>query len=360
MRSAVVVGTGLIGTSVALALSSQGVAVHLRDTDRAASLTAASLGAGTVEPPAEMADLAVLAVPPALVGSVLADVQTEGVARYYTDVASVKAGPQQDALALACDTVHYIGGHPLSGAERSGPLAARADLFEQHSWVLTPTADTDTDTLNAALELVSLCGAVPVLMGAAAHDRAVALVSHAPHVVASLVAMQLARAEERSVSLAGPGVRDLTRIAAADPVLWADILGANANAVADLLDELAADLDSAVTGLRAMAATDEAKRCSGARVVERLLRQGTSGRARISAKRGAQPVRYETVAVPISDRPGELARLFADAARAEVNVEDVRLEHSAAQPAGLAQLTVAQGSAAVLEESLRARGWSVR
>ncbi|MEU0946690.1 prephenate dehydrogenase [Streptomyces canus] len=360
MLSAVVVGTGLIGTSVALALHGKGVAVHLRDTDPAAVRTAASLGAGMPQAPVGRVDLAVLAVPPALVGGVLADLQAEGLARHYTDVASVKAGPQQDVLALACDTAHYLGGHPLAGAERSGPLAARADLFEQCSWVLTPTADTDTETLNTVLELVSLCGAVPVVMGATAHDRAVALVSHAPHVVASLVAGQLDRAADRAVSLAGPGIRDLTRIAASDPRLWVDILSANAEAVADLLDSLAADLTDAVAGLRALAATDEAKRADGARTVEGLLVQGNAGRARIPGKHGSGAVRYETVAVPISDRPGELARLFVDAVRAGVNIEDVRLEHSVAQPSGLVHLAVAQSNASELEASLRGQGWSVR
>ncbi|MFD8006067.1 prephenate dehydrogenase [Streptomyces mirabilis] len=360
MRSALVVGTGLVGTSVALALSERGVAVHLRDVDPVAVRTAASLGAGTVDGSADVVDLAIVAVPPALVGRILADIQAEGVARHYTDVASVKAGPQQDVIALECDTVHYVGGHPMAGAERSGPLAARANLFEGRTWVLTPTPDTETETLNTALELVALCGATPVLMGAAAHDRAVGLVSHTPHVVASLVAMRLEQAEERAVSLAGPGIRDLTRIAASDPQLWVDILSANAGVVADILEGLAADLDDAVAGLRAMASTDDAKRSGGAQIVEGMLRRGNTGRARIPGKHDGRPARYEAVAVLIGDQPGELAKLFTDADRAGINIEDVRLEHSTGQLAGLVFLSVAQGAAVGLEETLRARGWRLR
>ncbi|MHA6763716.1 prephenate dehydrogenase [Streptacidiphilus sp. PAMC 29251] len=360
MRTAAVIGTGLIGTSAALALSARGISVHLRDVDPDAARTAASLGAGTVDDPEGVVDLAIIAVPPPLIASVLAECQRQGLARSYTDVASVKAGPRQDIAALGCDTVHYIGGHPMAGAERSGPLAARADLFEGRTWVLTPSADTDTDTLNAALELVALCGAVPVVMDAQAHDRAVALVSHTPQVLASLVAARLEHAEENAVRLAGPGIRDTTRIAGSNARMWVEILSANAGVVADILEELAADLGGAVAGLRSMAAADEAKRAEGAGAVEDVLRRGNAGRARIPGKHGAPPTRYEVVAVVIGDQPGELARLFAEAGRAGVNIEDVLIEHSTGLQAGLVQLMVAPSAVVGLTSALQERGWRVR
>lgn len=358
MRSALVLGTGLVGTSIALALSDRGVTVHLSDVDPSMARTAASLGAGVLDVPTGPVDLAVVAVPPAFVGSVIAKAQADKIAHHYTDVASVKTRPQQGVLALGCDTARYIGGHPMAGSERSGPLAARADLFDGRSWVLTPTSDTETETLNTGLELATLCGATPVVMDAAAHDQAVALVSHMPHLVAALVAMRLERADERVVSLAGSGVRDLTRIAAGDPRLWTDILRANAAVVSDILDELAADLDDAVTGLRAMAAVDGDH--SGAATVEDLLRRGTAGRARISGKHGVQAVRCEAVTVHIGDQPGELARLFTDAGHSGVNIEDVRLEHAVGQPAGLVHLSVVHHAAAAFKEDLQGRGWRIR
>ncbi|WP_345581173.1 prephenate dehydrogenase, partial [Nonomuraea rosea] len=353
MHSALVIGTGLVGTSVALALRAHAVTVHLRDADPEAVRTAASLGAGTTQPPPRAVDLAIVAVPPPLVARVLAEAQAEGVATHHTDVASVKAEPQQDAIALGCDTSCYIGGHPMAGAAHSGPLKARADLFEGRTWALTPTPDTGTETLNTALELVALCGAVPVVMQAAAHDRAVALVSHAPHVVASLVARRLDSAGERELSLAGPGLRDLTRIAEADPALWLDILSANARVVAGLLDELGADLSRMVTALRAVAGPDGAEREAGLAAVEDVLRTGRTGRARISGKHDTRPERFETVTTAIGDQPGELARLFADAGQAGVNIEDVRIEHATGQPSGLVHISVAPGLAAALRKALR-------
>ncbi|MEU2878797.1 prephenate dehydrogenase, partial [Streptomyces sp. NPDC007070] len=227
MRTALVIGTGLIGTSAALALTARGVTVHLADHDPGQARTAAALGAGTDEAPDGPVDLAIVAAPPAYVAGVLADAMRRGVARGYLDVASVKGGPRRELQALGLDLTGYIGTHPMSGREKSGPLAASADLFEGRPWVLTPTRDTDTEVLNLALELVSHCRAVPVVMDADAHDRAVALVSHMPHLVSSMVAARLEHAEEAAVRLCGQGIRDVTRIAASDPRMWIDILSAN-------------------------------------------------------------------------------------------------------------------------------------
>ncbi|MGP4092507.1 prephenate dehydrogenase/arogenate dehydrogenase family protein, partial [Streptomyces sp. KR55] len=180
MRTALVIGTGLIGTSAALALVQRGVIVHLADHDPEQARTAAALGAGTDEAPDGPVDVAIVAAPPAHVATVLADAMRRGVARGYLDVASVKGGPRRELEALGLDLSCYLGTHPMSGREKSGPLAATGDLFEGRPWVLTPTLDTDTEVLNLALELVSHCRAVPVVMDADAHDRAVALVSHMP------------------------------------------------------------------------------------------------------------------------------------------------------------------------------------
>lgn len=360
MRTAVVVGTGLIGTSAALALTGRGLTVHLEDADPDAARTAASLGAGTTEPADGPVDTAVIAVPPALVAKVLADCQRRGLAQYYTDVASVKDGPQAEIAALGCDTVHYLGSHPMAGRERSGPLAARADLFEGRPWVLTPTPDTDTGTLNAVLELVALCGAMPIVMDAAAHDRAVALVSHAPQLLSSLVAARLEHADETAIRLSGQGVRDVTRIAASNPAMWVDILSANAGAVADVLAEFATDLGETVTALRALQAAEEAERRGGTAGIEAVMRRGNTGQARIPGKHGAPPTRYETVAVVLGDQPGELGRLFGEVGAAGVNIEDVVIEHSTGQQVGFVQLAVAPGAVRALTAALRSSGWSVR
>jgi prephenate dehydrogenase len=280
LRRVVVVGTGLIGTSIALALRGHGVEVLLADRDGEAVRLAAGVGAGTPLPggvpgyDAAPADLAVLAVPPGSVPSVLLDVQKRALANAYTDVAGVKQAPVSEAARLGCDLRAFVGGHPLAGRELAGPLAAKADLFRGRPWVLCPTAECDRAAVAAATVLVRACGATPVTLGLADHDRAMAVISHAPHAVASALAARFADAPESIMCLAGKGARDVTRIAAGDAGLWLEIMSANAEPIAAVLEEVARDLVAAASALRADR-TD-----SGGAVGELLLR-GQYGYGRI-------------------------------------------------------------------------------
>ncbi|MFI2379172.1 prephenate dehydrogenase [Streptomyces sp. NPDC018964] len=360
MRTAAVVGTGLIGTSIALALTRQGVMVHLMDADPSAARTAASLGAGVCRSPEEPVDIAVLAVPPGRIGAVLAEKQNCGLARSYTDVASVKGGPQREVRASGADGGSYVGGHPMAGRERSGPLAACATLFQGRSWVLTPTAATTKDTLNRALETVALCGAVPVLMEPEAHDRAMAMVSHTPHLIASLMAARLIGAGDDAAQLAGQGLRDTIRVAGGDPRLWGDILESNADAVADVLTDFAQDLHVTVAALRGLATDDADERAQGTTLLADLLARGIAGRARIPGKHGAPSPACTPVRVLIGDQPGELARLLATASELGVNIEDMSIDHSPGNPSGLVELMVAPTEAVDMAARLRQGGWCVQ
>ncbi|SEF54811.1 prephenate dehydrogenase [Thermomonospora echinospora] len=355
MRRIVVIGTGLIGTSIALAMRGRGVEVLLSDRDGACLDLAVQLGAGTPLPddgPDEPADLAVLAVPPAAVAPVLLEAQKHGLARVYTDVASVKALPLREAAVLGCDLTTFVAGHPLAGRERSGPAAARADLFLGRTWALCPAGDTAPEAVAVVEALATACGARTLTVDAAEHDRAVALVSHSPHVVSAAMAARLRGADEVALGLAGQGVRDVTRIAAGDPRLWVGILTANAGPVADVLDEVATDLAVAAALLRdgSDGAMDH---------VAGLLTQGNEGTSRIPGKHGGRQSRYAVVPVVLPDRPGELALLFQAAGVAGVNIEDVSIEHSPGLAVGVVELSVEPAAAGRLADELRARGWSV-
>ncbi|MGQ0630478.1 MAG: prephenate dehydrogenase [Sporichthyaceae bacterium] len=351
MRSALVVGTGLIGTSVALALRAAGVEVLLSDPNPAAATLAAALGGGELaEGGHERVDLAIIAAPPSAVAPALAQLRTAGAARAYTDVASTKSAIAR-AVAAGGGAPDYVGGHPLAGRERTGPGAARADLFLARPWVLTPTADTDPAALATARTLVAICGAIVVEMDADAHDRAVAVVSHMPQVLASLVAARLNSAGDEAVALAGQGVRDVTRIAASDPGLWTEILTTNSAAVVDVLEDLATDLDKVIRALRAPP--------DAAGGVTLALQAGNLGRARLPGKHGEPASRYAFVPVIVTDRPGELARLLTDVGEAAINIEDMRIEHSPGQPAGLVELAVRPDQGELLIAELRTRGWAV-
>jgi prephenate dehydrogenase len=350
-----VIGTGLIGTSIALALREQGSTVWLADSDPAAARLAADLGAGEPMPADPVAaDVAVIAVPPAAVAATLAAAQArrpDGLARCYTDVASVKQLPVAQARAAGCDLTCYVPGHPLAGREKNGPAAARADLFLGRTWALCPEPETSTRATETVTALVRACGAVPLRTDAAAHDRWVALISHAPHLVAAAMAARLETAPAEALDLAGQGLRDVTRIAAGDTALWTQILAANAAPVAEVLAAVAADLAEAA----GMLGDGE-----GSKSVAALLDRGQAGVARIPGKHGGAAREFAVVQVVIPDQPGELARLFAATGAAGVNIEDVRIEHSPGLPVGVAELSVRPAEAGLLLEALEAGGWPVR
>jgi prephenate dehydrogenase len=358
-------GTGLIGTSIALALRAQGTEVWLSDADPATARLAADLGAGTVVADLRdakgIADVAVLAMPPAVIGRELARAQEYAVADAYTDVASVKALPARQARDEGCDLETYVPGHPLAGRERHGPAAAQADLFLGRTWALCPLPETSADAVAAVTALAVATGANPVLTDPVTHDRWVALVSHAPHLVAVAMAARLAPSSvpADALGLAGQGLRDVTRIAAGDSELWAQILSANSGPVAEVVAAVAEDLAAAARLLARLPAGPPGA-VAGPAGVTGLLDRGRAGVGRIPGKHGGQPRNFTVVQVVLADQPGELARLFNAAGAAGVNIEDIRLEHSPGLPVGVAELSVRPEHAGLLLDAMEAGGWPVR
>jgi len=275
IRDVIVIGTGLIGTSIALAVQKRGVAVRLADRDAEALGQAVRLGAGQpLTAHGRLADLVVLAVPPAAVAPVLRDAQRARLGHHYTDVAGVKAPIIAAARDHGCDLSVFVPGHPMAGGEQAGPGAARADLFLGRTWALCPTEDACGRSVGVAREGAELTGAVPCELAPETHDRAAALISHLPHVVSSALAARLDDADSVALRLAGNGVRDVTRVAAGDVSLWLDVLGQNADLVAAELVTLIEDLQRAA---REMRAGNNAALAS-------LLRRGNNGRRRLLAE----------------------------------------------------------------------------
>ena len=268
----------------------------------------------------------------------------------------------------------------MAGRERSGPEAARGDLFAGRPWVVTPGEFTEPAHLDAVMDLIRRVGAEPIAMSAQSHDAAVAVVSHAPQAVASAMAAQLTQLPASALDLAGPGIRDVTRIAASDPELWVDILDANASPVAAVLDSVIDRLEELRDALREVgrgtdhptgrdmaesaqsyveASTNRLTDESLVAPIRSLLADGNVGRARLPGKHGTAAVRYAVVPVVIPDEPGALARLLLAAGAAGVNVEDVGIEHAPGQPVGLVELSVHPDLAEVLGAALADAGWRV-
>lgn len=360
MNDLLIIGTGLLGTSLGLALRDTGIRVHLDDPSPTALALARDLGAGEPLTPQTRPDLVVVAAPPDVTAEVVIRALRTWPEAVVTDVASVKdavltAVAEQTSAAEAA---RYVGSHPMAGRERSGAVSARGDLFQGRTWVICPHPGVDGQAPARVREVAAAVGAAPVEMGAAEHDHAVAAVSHTPQVAASLVAARLRDLDENAVALAGQGLRDVTRIAESDPMLWTQILAGNAQAVLPVLDALAGDLDAVRAGLRSL--VDGPPEGPGARAaLAGAIANGQAGHARIPGKHGAPPTAYLSLVVVLPDRPGQLADLFSDIGGAGVNLEDVRLDHVEGADVGLAELWVVPAALEPLQEALSAAGWRV-
>ncbi|MEP6798756.1 MAG: prephenate dehydrogenase [Lapillicoccus sp.] len=352
-----IVGTGLIGASLGIALSRKGFRVHLTDPSPTAMRLARDLGAGELARDTDEApDVVVVAAPPDVAGSVVVTQLARWPTAVVTDVASVKGAIVEAVAAARGDLTRYVGSHPMAGRERSGAMAARADLFDGRAWVLVPTTQTRPDALESVRAIAAAVGSAVTVMDAEEHDAAVAVVSHVPQVAASLVASRLRDLSDPAVSLAGQGLRDVTRIAASDPRLWTQILAGNAAAVRDVLRELQSDLTDVIAALDALDGDD----APGAlEVVGRTIGDGNAGHARIPGKHGAAPTAYATVVVVVPDTPGALGHLLTDMGEAAVNLEDLHLEHGLGQAFGLAEVSVVPAAVEHLLAALDERGWRV-
>lgn len=361
-----VVGTGLLGTSLGLVLAGAGVEVLLSDSSPTSQRLAVDLGAGRPVSTmgAEEPRLVVVATPPDVAGSCVVEALRLYPGAVVTDVASVKEAVWDDVRGesrAAGDpglAARYVGSHPMAGRERSGAGAADADLFIGRPWVVVGHPTSSDEAVLAVRTLATDVGAVPLEMDARTHDHSVALVSHAPQMISSLLAARLADAPAEALGLAGQGLRDTTRIAASDPRLWTAIVAGNSGPVVEVLDALREDLDDLLSHLHA--AAKEGPLLGGSvGAVARLMEAGNRGVARIPGKHGGAPQRFAEVEVLIPDRPGQLGRLFSELGEMDVNIEDLTLDHSSGRRMGLARILVDPPRALGAERELVARGWSI-
>ncbi|MDQ4138419.1 MAG: prephenate dehydrogenase [Actinomycetota bacterium] len=347
-----IVGTGLLGTSIGLGLVAKGVDVALADVSPTAVRLAVDYGAGR---PAAMNDapqLIIVCVPPDVTATTVAAELAAYPDALVVDVASVKQAPLDELREMGADVSRYIGTHPMAGRERGGAISGRADLFVGRPWVIAGHDGISYGRAAAVEDLILDLGGIPIEMSVAEHDANVALVSHAPQLVASLLAARLTSGAPSALGLAGQGLRDVTRIASSDPALWVQILGANATPVGRILRALRDDLDSVIGALDAPDAP------GSRRVLADALGAGNAGVARIPGKHG-QDNRFSQLVVLVADRPGELARLLADIGAIGVNMEDLRLEHSPGAQIGFAEISVLPEAEVHLTVQLEARGWTI-
>ena len=365
-----VIGAGLLGASIGLGLSHRGYTVYISDISPTTEAVAEDIGAGTSlralaqewqgktgqDAPAQLElapQLVVVAAPPDVTADLVVRALADYPASFVIDIASVKSGILSAVREAGADVSRYLGTHPMAGREKSGPVAARGELFSARPWVLCDHETARPELVKVAQQLVTELGSTITHMDVEEHDRTVALISHVPQVMSSLLASRLQDTPLYALGLAGQGLRDTTRIAASDPGLWVQILSANAEPVVQTLYGVREDLERLISTL-------EAPTAAGARLdIAQLMSEGNSGVARIPGKHGGSPSAFAQLTVLVDDTPGTLARLLVEIGELGVNLEDLRLEHSPGAQVGMAEISVNPNEHEKLIEDLTSRGWKV-
>jgi prephenate dehydrogenase len=339
------VGTGLIGGSIGAALRAAGWRVSGVDADPVTAQRALDLGViDEIGVDAE-AGITFVATP---VGALAAEVRSalDAGPGVVTDVGSVKA-PVMNAIADR----RFVGGHPMAGSEQEGVEAARADLFESATWVLTPSAVTDETAYATVRSVVSSLGAEVVALDPERHDALVAIVSHVPHLTAATL-MGLAddrAADHRALlRLAAGGFRDMTRVAAGHPGIWPDICGENRSAIVEGLDALI----NALTEVRSAVDGDDRS------AIYSRLEGARRARANLPARYG-RPSELAELRVPIPDRPGALAEVTTLATELDINIANLEIAHSDEGGGGVLILIVEAAEQDRMAEALADRGFTV-
>jgi prephenate dehydrogenase len=351
-----IVGTGLIGASVGLAARRAGVErVAGWDPDARALAVATERGAlsaaaASLEEAVDGAELAVVAAPVAMLAAEVASTlaaSPEGCT--VTDVGSTKGG----VCSGVADRARFIGGHPVCGSEARGPEHASAELFQGATWFLTPFAETEPDRYRLLHGFVGALGAVPVAVDPYAHDRLLALTSHLPHALANLLLNHAGATRvsgHEALSAAGGSLRDMTRVAGANPRIWVDIFLENADALRSALAEhrqRVAELERALDG-------------GDAGYLARWIGEAAGNRRRLLEEAYVDAGALQRLQVHVPDRPGVFAGIFQALAAERINVEDFEMHHVTPERGGTLEILVSgEGRAQRAAELLEAQGYSV-
>jgi prephenate dehydrogenase len=357
----VVIGIGLVGGSLAAALRALPRPPRVTGVDRDARTRALAVERGVVDEALApekadaallVADLVVIATPVSAAGEWLTRLGRLDYAGVVTDVASTKAAITAAAVRDLGARAIFIGGHPMAGSERSGVEAADPELFRGAYYVLCPAEDTPAEAYSRLHHLVTSIGARAIAISPDAHDRAVAAISHAPHVAASALTNLAAERTgdgEDVLRLAAGGFKDMTRIAAGSPELWAGICMDNRDAVIGALTDLSAQLE----GFAALLASGDR---SGLRD---WLDRAAQVRRALPARWVPASARLHELTVAMTDRPGAVSTITQAAARAGCNIEDIGIDHVTEDTALLSLMLTDEGDVDALVTGLRDDGFDV-
>jgi prephenate dehydrogenase len=353
-----IIGAGLIGTSLALAAGERGYRIEIIDSDPKKQDLARDLLAPFLKAERDLKDerdpwIIVVATPPSVVPPIVLRELELHPHSIVIDVASVKTNVLHEVQKLSVDLSRYVGTHPMAGREIGGAPAAQNDLFRGRAWIITNTGAIGEEqagrgSVLRVQEFIESLGADIFFMSSYEHDRLMAQISHVPQILSTLLAGHLS-GSKAEIELAGQGFRDMTRLAASDPLLWSEILVNNREEIIRdllLIGEAIEEIGAAITS------------ANGEKIAE-IFKRGGEIRAKLSGKHGAVARNYQTLHIVIDDRPGQLAELFTIAASIHANIEDLSIEHSPSQPTGLISLSFSPNDGDRMLSELLDKKWKV-
>ena len=346
IQSIRVVGAGLIGTSIGLKMKSLGWKVEIIDTDTNSMKLAQDLvkSEKLSEP-----ELIVIAVSVDANAKVVIEQINTNPNSIICDLASVKSDLLLQVDKLSAHPENFVSLHPMAGREVNGAENSRADLFEGRAWIGISDSLKNKENKEIIDSFVRGCGGVLYWLTSKEHDETVALLSHLPQILSSLLASKLNDVDPNKLNLAGQGLRDVTRLAASDAKLWAQILTSNKDSIQPLLKDFIASLTKLQDSLNS---TNQDQ-------IAAILNRGITGKARIPGKHGAKNRDYSFLPIVIDDKPGQLASIFNECAKVDVNIEDLSIEHSPGQETGLITLSLSAQDCEKLSEHLISKGFRV-
>lgn len=341
-----IIGSGLIGTSIALALKTKGIAIQMVDKEAQSERLANDLVNGEV-----------ISDPDLVIVSASIDVNLNLISQslkshprsIVLDIASVKSNLLDEVLKLSDNPENFISSHPMAGREVSGAQSARSDLFVGRAWIGITSPNTSELAKELLTELVSFCGSSLYWLTAKEHDQTVAAISHLPQVLSTALAYTLDKKEVKSINLSGQGLRDLLRLSGSNPKLWSELLLANKEA----LDSYLSEMNQSISAIRESLANNDRK------TLEDIFTTGNKVYESIPGKHGGQNRNYSYLPIVIEDQPGQLAKIFDECAKIKVNIEDLSIEHSPGQQTGLITLALNEIDAEKLSNHLQSVGWNV-
>lgn len=342
-----VIGAGLIGTSIALGLKGAGYELSIEDEDPQSEEIAQAL-IGQLDSP-QIPDLVVIATPISTIPKLLREYGTLYSQAMLMDIGGLKSEVIGEIEKFPELSQRFCATHPMAGREISGALAARGDLFEGRIWIWTPTRNSSDLAIARALEVIGALGAKKVELNADEHDQTIAGISHLPQIVSSLLSASLTDISDRDISLAGQGLKDVSRLAASNSLLWAELLHSNRKQVGEFLTIFEHYIDDLSISLQ----NDDLRK------TQEILELGRENHARIPGKHGGKKRDYWYLPIIIEDKPGQLAKIFDACALVGANVEDLAIEHTPGQESGLVTLALSKSDSGKVFTQLETDGWKV-